>query len=687
MGLLDWLFGKRPPARPAGAALAEIIERAVALHEGGNLDQAEQLYRTVLEAEPRHAEALHLLGVAQHQRGDHAAALRSINAAIAAQPDHALFHFNLGNVLAAMGSAESAVTAFAAATRLNPRHAPAWFNLGKAQMALKRPEAAVLPLRQAFSLAPEAPDLRQELCTALLSLGDASPPGNTYFREAAILLDGHWQSMERPASARLMLAYGLHQQGRWTEAAAHYRGVLAGPHTLEEELKAHSNLANSCNQLGLMDEAVQHYRDALRLDPELRDCASSIAACINYLPACTPADVLSVHRDWAQRYLAGLRDPDRQWRGDGDPDRRLRIGYVSPDFRRHPVSALFAPIIEHHDRERFEVFCYYNYRAADAVTERIRAASAHWRDVAGVEHALLADAIMRDGIDILVDLAGHTAHNRLPVFARKPAPVQVEWLGYFATSGIDAFDYFLSDPHCSPEGQERWFVETLLRLPHTRFCYEPYPFMPEVGDLPALSRGQVTFGCFNNLAKLNSGVLKLWGRLLGAVPRSRLIIQSQALDDRPNRERFAALAADCGIARERLELRPFVALERAAYAYHEVDIALDPFPFCGGMTSFEALWMGVPVVTREGELIAGRQTLSMLANLGLGDLAASSDDHYIQIASRLAADFDALSALRHGLRSRFRASPLMDYAGFTTALESEYRHMWRRWLDARQPGA
>lgn len=686
MGLLNWLFGTRALREASDAAaasrLAGIIERGIGLHESGRLVEAETLYREVLAADPRNADALHLLGVVQHQRGDHTAALLSINAAIPARPSSALFHFNLGNLLVALDETEAAADSFSEATRLNPRYPAAWFNLGKARLAMKKARASVPALRHAFELAPDLPGLRSELCTALLTLGDETPEEMASFKEASALLQDHWQGMEHPGAARLMLAYGIHQQGRWTEAEAHYRGVLAGTHTLEEELKAHSNLANCCNQLGLISEAIHHYRETLRLNPEFADTASSIAACLNYDPSSTPADVLAAHRDWSRRFAAGLHYPAKTWDPNiwsRDPERRLRIGYVSPDFRRHPVTALFAPIIERHDRDRFEVYCYYNHRGSDGVTARIRAAAGHWRDVAGIEHADLANAIAEDRIDILVDLAGHTAHNRLPVFARKPAPVQVEWLGYFNTTGIDAFDYFLSDPHCSPPGQEQWFTETLLRLPRTRFCYEAHAFMPEVNALPALSRGSVTFGCFNNLAKLNPDVLKLWSRILREVPGSRLVIQAQALDDAPNRERFAVLADDCGIARERVELRPFVPLEEAARTYHGIDIALDPFPFCGGMTSFEALWMGVPVVTREAPLIAGRQTLSMLANLGLGELVGRDDDDYARIAVRLATDLAALATLRRDLRPRFAASPLMDYAGFTAALESAYRQMWRRW--------
>ncbi len=682
--LLGALLGRRAVESLLGsdsdAAANLLVERGIALHESGQWDEAELLYRQALDAHPRHAQATHLTGLLRHQRGEHGAALPLIDDAIAIAPGVALYHFNRGNVLLALGRDHVAIESFATATRLNPAHAPAWFNLGKTQLALNQATGAVASLRKAFEMAPETPGLRHELCAALLTLGDESPDDKAPFTEARGLLHDHWQSIEEPVAGRLMLAYCDNQLGQWSRAQEAYRDILSGNHANDVMLKAHLNFANTCNQLGQMTEAVAHYRAALRLDPTLADTASSIAACINYDPRSTPADVLEAHRDWAKQFAAGTRATRLPHGIDRNPDRRLRIGYVSPDFRRHPVTALFAPVIERHDRGQFEIFCYYNHRGADAVTARIRTAASQWRDVAGIEHPVLAEQIVADRIDILVDLAGHTAHNRLQVFARKPAPVQVEWLGYFNTTGIDAIDYFISDPHCSPPGQEQWFAEQLVRLPHTRFCYEPYPFMPPVNALPALSKGHVTFGCFNNLAKINEGVLSLWARILEAVPGSRLVIQAQALDDAPNRERFAALAARCAIPRDRLELRPFVRLEEAARNYHGIDIALDPFPFCGGMTSFEALWMGVPVLTLASELVAGRQTLSMLRNLGLDTLVGRDEADYLRIAVGLASDLPGLAQLRRDLRQRFEASPLMDYDAFTLALETEYRQMWRRWV-------
>jgi predicted O-linked N-acetylglucosamine transferase (SPINDLY family) len=343
-------------------------------------------------------------------------------------------------------------------------------------------------------------------------------------------------------------------------------------------------------------------------------------------------------------------------------------------------------VLERHDPARVETFCYYNYPGGDALTDRMRRAAHHWREIAGQSDAAVADAIRSDAIDILVDLAGHTRDTRLTVFARRPAPVQVSWLGYFNTTGLATMDYFVTDPVSSPPGQDRYFVERLVRLPATRFCYEPPEFLPDVNSLPARAWGHVTYGCLNNLAKVNDRVLVLWARILEAVPGARLVLQASALNDPLVQKHFRVRAEAHGIAAERLELHRFVPVEQAAATYHDIDIVLDPFPFCGGMTSLDALWMGVPVVTLPQTMIAGRQTASMLANLGLPELIANDAAGYVTAAVELAHDLDRLADLRAELRERFRRSPLADYDRFTRDLESAFAAMWEAWLAADQPG-
>jgi protein O-GlcNAc transferase len=653
------------------------IEAAIRLHEQGEISGAEEIYRRVLEHDPRHPQALHLLGLAAHQRGQHATAVDLIGRAIAIDPSNGLQYLNLGNAQRALGQSDAAVASYARAVGLDPERFAAWFNLGQLLSELGRADEAIPAFRRALAIDPTGARAHVGLAAALVSDAKHRADPAPAFTEAVALIESRWQSAPDRDQARVVLAAALEASGRWTEAATHLEALVAA-HPAYPEL--HSRLANCYNRLGRAIDAAREYRETFRLAPEFHHALSSVLGVLNAVPDVAPEDVLEAHRDWAKFIAAPLYPAAPSFDNERSPDRRLRIGYISPDLRRHPVGVLFAPVLDHHDRVAFETFCYYNYRGADAMTERMRRAASHWRDVADLDDAALAEQVRADRIDILVDLAGHTMHTRLPTFARRPAPVQVSWLGYFNTTGVATMDYFVTDPHSSPPGQERYYVEELVRLPATRFCYEALDSMPAVNALPAERAGRVTFGCFNSLAKINPRVLALWARILRAVPTARLVLQAGALSDAPNRERFRAIAVAQGIPSERLELRAFVPVDEAAAAYHGIDIALDPFPFCGGMTSLDALWMGVPVVTLPQTMIAGRQTAALLANLGLDELVASDEKRYVETAVSLANDLPRLAALRAGLRERFRASPLADTERFTRDLEHAYREIWRRWV-------
>lgn len=632
MNLLDRL--RSALSRGAERTAGPDLEAAISLHEQGRIAAAEEIYRRVLEVDPHHSRALHLLGLAAHQRDAHDTAVELISRAISIDPSNGLQHLNLGNALRALDRREEAAASYARATELDPRRFAAWFNLGQLHADMGRADSAAAAFRHALAVDPASD------------------------------------------TARVGLAEALEASGCWTDAVAHLEPLVA---THPDIADLHNRLANCYNRLGRAADAVREYRETFRLAPEFHHALTSVLGALNAVPDVLPEQVFDAHRDWAQAVAAPLYPTAPTFDNDRSPARRLRLGYVSPDLRRHPVGTLFAPVLERHDRAAFETFCYYNFPRGDSVTERMRRAAAHWSDVADLDDATLAARIRADQIDILVDLAGHTTHTRLPTFARRPAPVQVSWLGYFNTTGAATMDYFVTDPYSSPPGQERYYVEKLVRLPATRFCYEPPEFMPAVNELPASRSRQITFGCFNSLAKLNPRVLALWARILAAVPGARLVLQASALSDPPNRERFRAIAVAQGIPSDRLELRPFVPVVEAAAGYHGIDIALDPFPFCGGMTSLDALWMGVPVVTLPQAMIAGRQTAAMLANLGLDALVAADDARYLEIAVSLATDLPRLAALRAGLRERFRASPLADAERFTRDLEHAYRNMWQSW--------
>ena len=655
------------------------IESAVTAYERGRTDAAEGICAGILARDPRNARALHLLGLIADGRRDHARAAVLIGSAIAADPGVGLYHFNLGNALRELGRTEEAAASYARATALDPGRFAAWFNLAQLHAEGGQPEQAIVAFREAIRLEPGSPQARVGLAAALVDTAQAGVHTAARSTEALALLENDWPRAPDPARARFVVAMALVGCGRWTEAASHLEALVAAR---PDSAQARNALANCYNRLGRATDAVREYREAFRAAPDFHHALTGVLGTLNAAPEVTPEEVFAAHREWAATVAAPLYPVAPRFGNARNPNRRLRIGYVSPDLRRHPVGTMLAPVLERHDPRRVETFCYYNYPGADVMTERMRRAAHRWRDIAELDDAAVADAIRADGIDILVDLAGHTRRTRLLVFARRPAPIQVSWLGYFNTTGLATMDYFVTDPASSPPGQERYFVERLARLPATRFCYEPPEFQPEVNALPARSRGHVTFGCLNALAKVGDRVLALWARILGAVPGARLLLQAAALNDPLVQRDFRARAAAHGIAAERLELRPFVPVELAAHAYHDIDVALDPFPFCGGMTSLDALWMGVPVVTLPQIMIAGRQGASMLANLGLPELIAADEATYISIAAGLAHDFDRLAALRAGLRERFRRSPLADFVRFTGNLEGAFEGMWRTWLAA-----
>jgi predicted O-linked N-acetylglucosamine transferase (SPINDLY family) len=402
------------------------------------------------------------------------------------------------------------------------------------------------------------------------------------------------------------------------------------------------------------------------------------------LPSADPATVFAEHRAWSARHAEGLTAAAAPHPNDRSLERRLRVGYVSAHFRNHAVNFFVEPILASHDRSRFEVFCYSNVEFPDHVTAQLQTAVDHWRPIRNEPDDRVAQLIRDDAIDILIDLTGHIGENRLLVFALKPAPVQVTYIGYQNTTGMSAMDYRLTDERADPPGvTDRYYTERLVRLPRAFFCYQPGE-APAVSPSPANERGHVTFGSFNLFAKVNAQVIATWIEILARVPDSRLWVLAN--QGGYAEQKFAEQARARGVDPARVEIharRP-----RAEYLrlVSGVDIALDPFPFNGHTTTCDAIWMGVPVVMLEGDAYASRFGGSVLANVGLGELIANSPDQYVDIAVALANDGDKLARLRAELRPRMAASPLMDFVGFTRNLEAAYRQMWADWCAIQAPG-
>lgn len=533
-----------------------------------------------------------------------------------------------------------------------------------------KPAEALDAARRAMAMAPGDAGTHLHEGNALLELGWTQAGADALHRATLLAPDD--------GSAWYNYGRALLDLNRPGEAeAANRRAVERSP----AFAPAHNNLGRALVDMGRLDEAEDAYARAVALQPDFVAADSNRMMRLLYADGPGPDDILVAHRAWAQRQAPDV-GPRVFADHDRDPDRRLRIGYVSADLRRHPVGYFLERVLGAHDRAAVEVFAYSNHPGEDDTTRRLRAMTDHWRPIAGLNDTA-AEALVRDDrIDILIDLSGHTAKGRLPLFARRPAPVQASWLGYPGTTGVAAIDYLIMDAATVPPGAERWCSEAVMRLPVTRFCYAPPDYAPEPASPPP--RPPV-FGSFNNLSKIGPRVVRLWVAVLRATPGSRLVLKWPALADPVVRERFVRLFAEAGLEPERLELRAGSDHAAMLDEYGDIDVALDPFPFCGGLTSCEALWMGVPVVTLPGQRAASRQTLAFLEALGLPELAAGSEADYVAVAAGLAAAPGRRAELRRTLRPRMAASPLCDGPGFTLGLEAGLREAWRGWCAGRPP--
>ena len=643
------------------------LELALQHHRAGRVREAAALYEQILAAQPQHADALYLLGLICQQEGNLTRAEQLLGRAVAAQPTIAPYRISHGLVLRALGRTTDALAAFAQAREVAPTLAEAHHQEGNALKALGRFAEAAAALREAARLAPREAAIWLNLGVATLETG-ATAEAITAFRQAIAL------EPARP-EAHNILGHALFASGRCDEARAAFEAALR---LRPDFAPALDNLGRLYKATGQLQAAVAHFRAALAAKPS-PGTHSNLLLALNYLPDANPAEVFAEHRRWNALYAAPLAPKQPVAHKTAQAHRPLRVGYVSPDFTHHAVAYFIEPILAAHDRTRVEVFCYANVRVPDSTTARLRTLADHWRDIAQLDDDAAADCIRKDEIDLLIDLAGHTAHHRLQIFARRPAPVQATWIGYPNTTGLDAIDYRLTDEICDPPGQtEAWHSEKLVRLPSAFSCYQPDTAAPEVNSLPASQAGRITFGCFNNFAKITPEVIALWGQLLRRLPDAQLLLKSRGLDDPTTAARIRAAFSDVGIDGARLVLNgKELSVHDHLRLYHGVDIGLDPFPYNGTTTTCEALWMGVPVIALAGNVHAARVGASLMAHVGLPDLVATTPDDYVAKAAALASDLPKLSELRRTLRETMHRSPLCDAAKFTRELEDAYEAMCR----------
>jgi len=722
--------------------LTEALQLAIHLHEQGNLREAEVIYRGILDVEPAHPDSLYLLGRIELQRGAPDAAADWFRRAIAAEPTEPTFHDFLGEAYRAARQWQQAAAAYREAIRLKPDYTAALSHWALTLEMLGQPDDALAMYRRVLEHDPafaaaycnmavllrqmhrhaeaqacltEAIRLKPDFVEAYNNLGnnyrdqgqykealDAyqnalrldSNYGRAHFNQGNVLrqmgraseaLESFRRAVAvdpRDGQALVNISWLLHEAGDLDAACDACHDALRIDATLDA---AHCNLGVCLQELGHLPEAIACFRKAVELNPTNAGQHSNLLYALNFSPDISPELSWAEHQAWGARHADPLEDQTPH-ANNITPVRRLRIGYVSPHFRDHAVQRFFEPLLLAHDSDLVETVCYSDVPAPmqDAVTQRLRGSAAKWRDIAGWSDAQVASLIRDDQIDILVDLTGHLGGNRLLAFARRPAPVQMTYLGYQATTGMRAMDFRWTDAWSDPPGlTDRWYTETLCRLPRSFFCYQPTSDAPPIVPLPAQANGYVTFGSFNNFAKVTPRVLEAWAEILRGMPTAKLLLlvpKSARLADRL-REFFQAR----GITDDRVEL----CLRRPHRDYLElinrVDLALDPFPFNGHTTVCDALWQGVPSVVRVGECYASRFGARALETLGLREFIAHDESKYTAAALRLAGEKDRLANLRNELRAMMSTSCLLDARGFAVDVEIMYQAIWQQWCERHAP--
>jgi predicted O-linked N-acetylglucosamine transferase (SPINDLY family) len=610
------------------------LQRALEHHQAGRLDVAQALYRQVLEAEPEHPDALHLYGLAAHQQGHYELAAGYIQRAIAVNANAALYYVNLGVVYRALGRNAEAECCHRHALRLNPDSVEALSNLGVMLQDQEQLAEAIACYRRALELKPDYADAANNLGIA------------------------------------------FQEQGELDEAVTCYERALQ---LNADSPRVYNNLGGALRDMGRIDEALHCFEQALDLNPEFAEAHSNLLLTLQCREGATLAELAAAHARYESRHAAPLRAAWQPHRVTRDPGRRLRVGFVSADLAAHPVGHLSIRAVEHLDRRQCEVVCYSDRIRPDLLTRRFQVAAGLWRDVAGVPDEQLAAQIRADQVDILFDLAGHTARNRMLMFARKPAPIQITWLGYVGTTGLAAMDYILADRHQIPPESQRSYAEKVLRMPDGYACFEPPADAPPVNRLPALTAGHVTLGSFNNPAKISRQTVAAWAAILNRVPHARLILKYRGLDGAGAQTRLRQLFAAHGVPADRVQFFGHSPAPELLAWYGRLDLALDTLVYSGGLTTCEALWMGVPVITCPGATFASRHARSHLSTAGITETIAHTPDDYVELTVRLLGALPRLAEMRAGLRARVAASPLCNGPRFADNLMQRLRGVWCDW--------
>jgi predicted O-linked N-acetylglucosamine transferase (SPINDLY family) len=708
------------------------VAAGYALERLGRLPEAIESYRRAVAVAPLHPGYHATLAAAYARGGRHAEAARSCRESLSLAPADPSMHALMGNVLMESGDAGEAAASYANAIALDPRFAPAHANLGNACRRLGRLEDALAHYRKALAIDAGLAGARFKLATVLAELGQTDAAVTAY-REASerdpdfadpllqlgILLRNRGEMAEAIATfraavardpgsaiARHNLAVTLSQSGQTREAITEFEAALridpsqAQTHTalgnaltdggfperaLSSHLRAiaidpmlaeaHNNLGNAQKELGSLDDALASYATALQADPNLAMAQANRLFVMNYAGVVDPVTILGEARRYHEILCRRGVERFSAWRCEPEPA-RLRVGFVSGDFRVHPVGHFLQGLLSSFDRSRLELFAYPTFERDDEIAAACRRAFTSWYPVSALDDRAAAAIIRDHGVHVLIDLSGHTAHSRLGIFTQRAAPVQATWLGYFGTTGVAEIDYIIGDRHVTPLAESRHFTERIWQMPDSYLCYAPPADLPDVAPLPARRAGHITFGCFNSFSKVSDGVIAAWSRVLDALPGSRLYLKANQLADASVRASAASRFQRAGVTPDRLRMEGFSSKRSYLEAYGEVDLALDPFPYPGGTTTVDGYLMGVPAVTRKGDRFLARNGETIACNVGLQDWIADDDRDYIARSVSWAQDIDRLGELRGTLRARALASPLCDARRFARNFEHAAWSMW-----------
>lgn len=659
--------------------------RAKQCFGSGKLDEAEAVLKTILTRNPNHFEATEGLAVLYATQENLTAAIPMFEEAAKLRPEKAGVHFNLGSALTEVGRLEEAIAAFHQCLRIDPNGEPIHINLGNAYKEFGDLDSAAASFRRAIEINPVSAIAHNNLASTLRLIGDL-PSAIACFEKtlklAADFSGGHSNSFSVNldlADVHFNLGIALQDLARFEDAAANYHKAIAVNPDLAG---AHHNLGCALKNLGQLEDALASLRKAIVIKPDYFEAHCNLLLSEQYWPGHNAESLFKLHCAWEEQHGRAFRSDWPAHENSPDADRRLRVGFVSPDLGHHPVGYFVVSVLENLPRDEIETFCYSD-RIGDGLTERIKAAADVWHDTEEASDEDLSQLIAGDQIDILIDLTGHSAGSRLLVFARKPAPLQVAWAGYVGTTGLSAIDYLISDMYSTGEEDEPYYSEEIIRMPDGWLCYDPPDYAPEVGPLPFKKNDHITFCSFSNPAKINEGLVSVWAKILHQVASARLLIKYKGIDSTSNIDRLVAMFEAEGVDQSRLILEGLSPHAELLARYNDVDITLDPFPYSGGLTTYESLWMGVPVITVPGDTFASRHSLSHLSTVGLPELVARDTDDYVTLAVELANDIDRLADLRAGLRDRMSSSPLCNGEKFAVGFAKLMRDIWRKWCVSR----